>query len=153
MRYRTLGTSDLSVSEISLGCWTLGGLNWVNGHANGWADVDEDEAVRAIHQALDAGGNHFDNPDVYGNGRAERLLAKALGTRSKDVIVATKVGHFRGTAEHAYDPLHLRHQCEQSLKNLARERIDLYWFHHGDFGPGDRWLPEALEAVRALQRE
>ncbi len=153
MRYRTLGTTDLSVSEISLGCWTLGGLNWVDGHANGWADVDEAEAIRAVNAAIDQGVNHFDNADVYGNGRAERLLAKALGARSKDVVVATKLGHFRGTAEHAYDPLHIRHQCEQSLKNLGRDRIDLYYFHHGDFGPGDRWLPEAVATMRALQRE
>jgi myo-inositol catabolism protein IolS len=153
MQYRTLGASDVRVSEISLGCWTLGGLNWVDGQANGWANVDEAEAIRAVNLAVDRGVNHFDNADVYGNGRAERLLGKALGARAKDVVVATKLGHFRGTAEHAYDALHVRHQCEQSLKNLGRGHIDIYYFHHGDFGPGDRYLPEALTTVRALQKE
>ncbi|NCV90283.1 MAG: aldo/keto reductase, partial [Betaproteobacteria bacterium] len=121
MNYRRLGKTDLQVSEISLGCWTLGGKNWVEGQMNGWADVDEDQVTQALKLAIDRGVNHFDNADVYGNGRAERMLArclKKLGLRSEDYIIATKVGHFRGTAEHAYDPLHIRHQLEQSLRNL-----------------------------------
>ena len=153
MQYRQLGTSDIKVSEISLGCWTLGGLNWVDGVPNGWADVDEDDATRAINLAIDAGVNHFDNADVYGNGRAERLLAKALGDRRKDVVIASKLGHFRGTAEHAYDALHIRHQCEQSLRNLKTDVIDVYYFHHGDFGPDDRYLDGAIETMRRLQEE
>jgi len=153
MDYRRIGTSDLEVSEISLGCWTLGGLNWVNGVPNGWANVDDDEAIRAIHFALDHGVNHFDNADVYGNGRAERLLAKALGSRSPEVIIATKVGHFTGTAEHAYEDLHIRHQCEQSLRNLNRDVIDVYYFHHGGFGEEDRYLDGAVAMAHRLRDE
>ena len=124
MKYRPLGRSGISVSEVSLGCWTLGGLNWVDGSPNGWANVDDGEAVRAVHHALDRGVNHFDNADVYGNGRAERLLSRALAGRSEDVVIASKLGHFKGTAEHAYEALHVRHQCEQSLFNLERDVID-----------------------------
>lgn len=153
MRYRKLGKSEIEVSEIGLGCWTLGGLNWVNGVPNGWADVDEEEAVRAIHYALDQGVNHFDNADVYGNGRAERLLARALGNRSRDVIIATKVGHFPGTAAHAYESQHIRHQLEQSLVNLKRDYVDIYYFHHGDFGNRDQYLDDALETVYRLKEE
>jgi aryl-alcohol dehydrogenase-like predicted oxidoreductase len=156
MQYRPLGSSSLKVSEISFGCWTMGGLNWVNGQPNGWANVDEDEIVRAIKAGLDAGVNHFDNADVYGNGRAERMLNRALkklGVQSTDVIIATKIGHFPGTAEHAYEPAHIRHQCEQSLINLGREYIDLYYFHHGNFGENDRYLPEAAATLDALVKE
>lgn len=153
MEYRQLGTSDVRVSEISLGCWTLGGLNWVDGVPNGWANVDEDEAIRAIHWAMDQGVNHFDNADCYGNGRAERMLAKAIGSRRGELVIASKVGHFRGTAEHAYDALHIRHQCEQSLKNLGTDVIDIYYFHHGNFGPEDRYLDDAVEAVQRLRDE
>jgi myo-inositol catabolism protein IolS len=156
MKYRRLGKTDLEVSEISLGCWTLGGKNWVEGHMNGWADVDEDEAVAGLKLAVDRGVNHFDNADVYGNGRAERMLARALkklGLRSEDYIVATKVGHFRGTAEHAYDPLHIRHQLEQSLKNLQRDYVDIYYLHHGDFGPRGEWLEGAAATLEELVRE
>lgn len=153
MKYKKLGSSDIEVSEIGLGCWTLGGLNWVNGVPNGWANVDEDEAIRAVHYALDQGVNHFDNADVYGNGRAERMLAKALGDRSKDVVIATKVGHFPGTAVHAYEPQHIRHQLEQSLINLKRDYIDIYYFHHGNFGKNDYYLDDAVEIVCRLKEE
>ena len=153
MKYRKLLQTDLKVSEISLGCWTLGGLNWVEGHSAGWANVDEKEAVRTIHMAVEAGVNHFDNADVYGNGHAERLLAKALGAKSKDVILATKIGYFRGTAVHPYDPLHIRHQCEQSLKNLNRDVIDIYYFHNARFGYRDQFLDDAVEEMNRLKEE
>ncbi|NOU35728.1 MAG: hypothetical protein HOO88_03005 [Kiritimatiellaceae bacterium] len=153
MKYRKLGTSDIEVSEISLGCWTIGGLNWKDGKPNGWANVNEDEVVDAVKKAADAGVNHFDNADVYGDGRAERMLArvlKKLGLKSEDFIIATKVGHFSGTAEHAYEPAHIRHQCEQSLINLQREYIDIYYFHHGNFGAH---LDEAAATMDALVKE
>lgn len=153
MQYREIGTSGIKVSEVSLGCWTMGGLNWVDGRANGWANVNEDEITTAIKRAIDAGVNHFDNADVYGNGRAEHMLArvfKKLGLKSTDFIVATKIGHFRGTAEHPYEPIHIRHQCEQSLHNLKRDYIDIYYFHHGSFGP---YLHEAAAEMDKLVKE
>jgi aryl-alcohol dehydrogenase-like predicted oxidoreductase len=156
MKLNRIGNSEIHVSEISLGCWTMGGLNWVNGTPNGWANVDEDEVVRAIKAAIDAGVNHFDNADVYGNGKAERMLARAfrkLGLRSADYVVATKIGHFPGTAEHAYEPAHIRHQCEQSLINLQRDHIDIYYLHHGNFGENDRYLEGAAETLDALVAE
>jgi myo-inositol catabolism protein IolS len=153
MKYRKIGKSDIEISEISLGCWTMGGLNWQNGTSIGWANVDENEIIEAIHYALDKGVNHFDNADVYGNGRAERMLSKILGNKVNEVIIATKVGWFQGTAEHAYDPLHIRHQCEQSLKNLKREYVDLYYFHHGDFGEDDKYLDDAIEVMYRLKEE
>ena len=156
MEYRNLGASDVKVSEISFGCWTMGGLNWVNGSPNGWANVDEDEITAGIKLAIDAGVNHFDNADVYGNGRAERMLARVfdkLGVKSTDFVVATKIGHFPGTAAHAYEPAHIRHQCEQSLLNLKRDYIDLYYFHHGDFGKDAALLPDAAATLDALVAE
>ncbi len=153
MKYRKLGKSDIEVSEIGLGCWTMGGLNWQNGVSIGWADVDENEVAEAINYAIDQGVNHFDNADVYGNGRAERMLARILGNRTNNFIIATKVGWFKGTAAHAYDPLHIRHQCEQSLKNLNRDYIDLYYFHHGYFGENDEYLDDAVEVMYRLKEE
>jgi myo-inositol catabolism protein IolS len=153
MKYRKLGKSDIEVSEISLGCWTMGGLNWVNGQPNGWQDVDEKEITEAINYAIDHGVNHFDNADVYGNGRAERMLARILGKRTNNFIIATKVGWFPGTAAHAYEPSHIRHQCEQSLINLKREYIDLYYFHHGNFGDNDAYLDDAVEVMYKLKEE
>jgi len=153
MKYRKLGKSDIEISEISLGCWTMGGLNWVNGMPNGWANVDENEIAEAINYAIDQGVNHFDNADVYGNGRAERMLARILGDRTNNFIIATKVGWFPGTAAHAFEPMHIRHQCEQSLINLKRDYIDLYYFHHGHFGDNDEYLDDAVEVMNKLKEE
>ncbi len=156
MNYHPLGSTDVKVSEISFGCWTMGGLNWVNGTPNGWANVNEDEITAAIKVGIDADVNHFDNADVYGNGKAERMLArvlKRLGKKSTDFIIATKIGWFPGTAEHAYEPAHIRHQCEQSLVNLERDYIDIYYFHHGDFGPDDKYLHDAARVMDDLVKE
>jgi aryl-alcohol dehydrogenase-like predicted oxidoreductase len=156
MNYRNLGNSDVKVSEVSFGCWTMGGLNWVNGIPNGWAEVNEDEIAAGIKTGIDAGVNHFDNADVYGNGKAERMLArvfKKLGVKSTDFVVATKIGHFPGTAEHSYEPAHIRHQLEQSLINLQRDYVDVYYFHHGDFGPNDRYLHGAADTLDKLVKE
>lgn len=156
MNQRELGKTGVFVSEISLGCWTMGGLNWVNGTPNGWANVNEDEIVAAIKAGIDAGVNHFDNADVYGNGKAERMLKRAfdkLGLNTNDYIVATKVGHFPGTAAHAYEPMHIRHQCEQSLLNLGRDHIDVYYFHHGNFGESDYYLDDAAATMDRLVEE
>jgi hypothetical protein len=156
MKYRELGNSGIKVSEVSFGCWTMGGLNWVNGSPNGWANVDESEITAGIKAAIDAGVNHFDNADVYGNGKAERMLARVfdqLGVKSEDYIIATKIGHFPGTAAHAYEPAHIRHQCEQSLINLKRDYIDLYYFHHGDFGKDALYLEDAAATLDKLVEE
>jgi len=131
----------------------MGGLNWVNGNANGWANVDEDEIVAAIKAGIDAGVNHFDNADVYGNGKAEQMLRRAfnkLGLNTNEYVIATKVGHFPGTAAHAYEPAHIRHQCEQSLINLGRDYIDVYYFHHGNFGESDMYLDDAASVMDDL---
>lgn len=153
MKYRRLGNTDVKVSEISLGCWTMGGLNWVDGVANGWANVNEKEIEEAINYAIDQGVNHFDNADVYGNGRAERMLARILGKRTNNFVISTKVGWFPGTAAHAYQPEHICHQCEQSLINLQRDYIDIYYFHHGNFGENYKYLDDAIETIYKLKDE
>lgn len=169
MRYRTIGKSSIRVSEIGFGCWTMGGPNWStsNGQPIGWADVDESQILAGIKVGLDAGVNHWDNADIYGNGRAERTLAQCLrklGARRENQVIATKVGHFKGTSLHAYDPQHIRHQCEQSLRNLQTDYIDLYYFHHGTYiGPGYNatgdivpnhdYLHEAAATMHALVKE
>ncbi len=134
----------------------MGGLNWVNGNPNGWANVDEDEITQAIKVGIDAGVNHFDNADVYGNGKAEQMLRRVLdrlGLTSTDFVIATKIGHFPGTAANAYEAAHIRHQCEQSLINLGREYIDVYYFHHGNFGESDMFLDDAVAMLDRLVQE
>ena len=160
MRYHTVGQTEIKVSEIGFGCWTMGGPNWSmdDGAPIGWADVDQEEVLAGIKAGLDAGVTHFDNADVYGNGRAERMLRdclKKLGVSADTLVIATKVGHFKGTAEHAYEPRNIRHQCEVSLSNLGVEAIDIYYFHHGSFAAdGERGnLHDAAGEMRKLVDE
>jgi len=153
MQYRTINGTDVKISTVSLGCWTLGGLQYNEGRMIGWREVDEKDATRAVHAAVDAGVNHFDNADVYGYGRAERLLTLALRGVRRKVVVATKIGYFRGTAEHAYMPHHIRTQCEHSLINLKRDCLDIYYLHNTDFGPKDRYLDGAVETLHRLREE
>ena len=160
MRYHQIGDSDIKISEIGFGCWTMGGPNYAvtNGAPIGWADVDEDDVLKGIKAGLDAGVTHFDNADIYGNGRAERMLAECfqiLGVKPADTVVATKVGHMKGTAAHAYEPHHIRHQCEQSLRNLKTDSIDIYYLHHDFFAedgqPGN--IHDAAGTMHDLQKE
>ncbi|MBX3382223.1 MAG: aldo/keto reductase [Phycisphaeraceae bacterium] len=164
MKYRPVGTSGVKVSEIGFGCWTMGGPNWsaLTGAPIGWADVNDADILAGIKAGLDAGVNHWDNADIYGNGRAERTLAQSLGTLGvsrQTQVIATKVGHFRGTAPYGYEPAHIRNQCEQSLRNLRTDYIDIYYFHHGTYvGPGydgqaHDYLHEAAGVMHDLVKE
>lgn len=120
----------------------------------GWGDVDPAQARRALDAAINLGANHFDTADVYGHGRSERLIGDALAGRSRqDFVLGTKVGYFAGTAVSAYDPLHLRHQIETSLRNLKTDYLDIYYFHNFNFGPNDCYLDAAIEALHRFKTE
>lgn len=154
MKYNCISDTNIKISEISLGCWTLGGLNWEHKTiSSGWAPVNKTEALKAIDFAIDKGVNHFDNADVYGNGKAEKLLGKALKKRSEEIIVSSKVGWLKNIGAPPYTPSNIRHQCETSLQNLQRDVIDLYYFHHGNFGKNDIYLDDALEMMHRLKEE
>ena len=153
MEYRKLGTTDIKISTIGLGTWAIGGPNWKNGRAEGWSAISPTEVIDALEYAVANGVTHYDCADVYGNGSAERLLARGLGNNTQNMVVTSKVGWFGGTASHAYEPAHIRTQCEQSLRNLNREYLDIYYFHHGDFGKGDTYLNGAIEVMERLKSE
>ena len=115
MQYRRLGRTDIEVSTVCMGCWAIAG-------GDTWGDQDEADAVDAIHASLDAGVNFFDTAEAYGRGTSEQLLAKGLGERRKDVVIATKViGDLT--------PRSVRAACEGSLKSLNTDVIDLYQIH------------------------
>lgn len=152
MRYRQIGTSDISISEVGIGTWALGGPNFKNGHPEGWSCVDENAALDGLHYALDRGVTHFDTADVYGNGQAEQLLGKGLGDNRKRVVIGSKLGWVVGDVPHVYHPYHIQQQCEQSLANLATDYLDILYFHHDNFGPNDQYVDNAIEAMHALKK-
>jgi aryl-alcohol dehydrogenase-like predicted oxidoreductase len=121
MEYRELGRTGWKVSEISFGCWAIGGA---------WGDVDDKESLAALHRALDMGVNFFDTADVYGDGRSERLLARLRKERNEHFHVATKAG--RRLDPHiarGYNRQNLTAYVERSLKNLQTEALDLLQLH------------------------
>ncbi len=140
MERRKLGTSDLEVTPIGLGCWAIGG--WL------WGGADDDESVRAIRRAVERGVNFIDTAPVYGQGYSEEIVGKALEGIRDDVLIATKCGLVwdprkgrRYFADHTglqfyynLEPESVRKECEDSLRRLRTEVIDLYQCHWPDPG-------------------
>lgn len=121
MNYRQLGNTDLKVSELSFGTWGIGGE---------WGKTNDEEALRALDRAMDEGVNFFDTADVYGDGHSERLLAKATKGKESEIHIATKFCR----AGDIHDPKNYSMEsvtkyCEDSLKRLNREQIDLFQIH------------------------
>jgi len=118
MKTRRIGS--LTVSEIGLGCNNFG-----------WR-IDPDASAKVIDAALHAGINFLDTADIYGQGQSEDYIARALGPRRKDVIIATKFGKpMEDEGEGAY-PEYIRSAVEQSLQRLRTDYIDLYQLHNPD---------------------
>lgn len=122
MEYRRLGRTDMTVSAISFGAWAIGGS---------WGPVDDDQSMRALHAAIDAGVNFIDTADVYGNGRSERLVARLRRERPRDTIwVATKAGRrLPQQVCEGYSRENLTAWIDDSLRNLEMEAIDLLQLH------------------------
>lgn len=98
---------------------------------------------------FDRGIDHWDTADVYGDGQAERLIGSMWGEIDRrKVFLATKVGWNRGNHDHYYHPDLIRERLERSLELLRTDYVDLYYYHHCDFGPEDRYLADALAVMR-----
>ena len=126
MNYRPLGSTGFKVSEVGFGSWQLGGKGW--GRPSG-------DGVGAALRALEIGFNLFDTAPVYGFGRAEEILGKALRDRGKNVVLVSKGGLIwddRERVAHDASPKGLRESLEGSLKRLRRERIEVFILHWPD---------------------
>lgn len=150
MRYRRFGHSDLVVSEVGFGAWTLA-MSW-------WGEVEDPAGL--VHAALDCGINFFDTAPVYGeSGAGEEMLAKILGRTRDEVVLTTKCGYdidapriAPGHSErpHDWDPQGVRRQLEESLRRLHTDYVDLYQLHNATIDPilaDDLWVE--LEKMRA----
>jgi aryl-alcohol dehydrogenase-like predicted oxidoreductase len=123
---RRLGASNLHVTPVGLGCMSLSGI---------YGGVADDDGVRVVHAALDAGINTLDSADMYGWGHNETLLGRALKGRRDQIVLATKFGQVRlESGGNGVDgrPEYVQAACEASLKRLGVETIDLYYMHRMD---------------------
>ena len=116
MKYNRLGTSDIEVSEFTLGCWPFAG-------GNVWGDQDDADSISAVHASLDAGINFFDTAEGYGAGKSEEVLGEALKGRRDQAVIVTKVG------DSHLSPDNVRKSCESSLARMDTDYIDLYLIH------------------------
>ncbi len=131
MKYRNLGNTDIAVSEVGFGVWTVS-TGW-------WGEVVDDRSVRLLRQAHERGINYFDTADTYGSGKGETLLADAFGHMRDRIVISTKIGYDfynhtarRGQQERPQDWSEgfLRFALEQSLKRLDTDYIDFLQLHN-----------------------
>ncbi|MBT2657143.1 aldo/keto reductase [Bacillus sp. ISL-18] len=121
MNYRELGNTGIKISEVSFGTWAIGGA---------WGKTSDEEALRSLDYAISQGVNFFDTADVYGDGHSEELLAKATKGREDQIHIATKFcrqGDIFDPNNYSYETVSA--YCEDSLRRLKREAIDLYQIH------------------------
>ena len=148
MQTRQLGNSDLHITPIGFGAWAIGGSGW----EFGWGEQDDKQSVAAIHRALELGINWIDTAAVYGMGHSEKVVALALRSWSGPrPYVFTKGGlrwDEQGYVHRSLNPASIRQECEDSLRRLNVDVIDLYQIH---------WPTEELEegwtAMARLQKE
>ncbi|MGC9454996.1 MAG: aldo/keto reductase [Phycisphaerae bacterium] len=161
MEYRQLGKSDVKVSAVTLGTWAIGG--WM------WGGQDESDAIDAIKRSVDLGVTSIDTAAVYGFGKSEELVGKAVGDRRDKVQILTKYGlrwdldsggveHF-DSQDNEGNPITIRkyagrdsviEECERSLKRLGTDYIDLYQCHWRDRSTP---LEETFEAIDKLLKD
>lgn len=132
MRYRTFGNTDLQASEVGFGVWTVG--------TPMWGITDQTVGIRLLQRALELGITFYDTADVYGDGLGETILAKAFQAKRDRLVYSTKVGYDfynhpgvqPGQRERPQDwsPAYVRRACEESLRRLETDRIDLYQLHN-----------------------
>jgi len=142
MQYKTLGRTGYQVSVVSFGAWAIGGT---------WGRLDDAEAMRCLHRALDLGVNFFDTADVYGDGHSERLLARLRRERREPFWVATKIGRRSNPHDSgSYNRQNLTQYVERCLRNLEVEALDLVQLH---CPPTDvYYMPEVFGVLDDLVR-
>ncbi|MFW5840856.1 MAG: aldo/keto reductase, partial [Planctomycetota bacterium] len=137
MDMRTLGRTDIRVSAICQGCWSIvGGFNW--------GPQDRSDSIAALRTAFDAGINFFDTASAYGDGQSEQLVAEALAEQRHELVLATKI------RRSDLAPAELRKSCEQSLRRLRTDCVDLLQIHW----PSDEVpLADSLAEMQKLRKE
>ncbi len=136
MKYRKLGSTDIDISRIVMGCWAIGG-----GYT--WGEQDEKDSIDTVRAAIDVGINMFDTAEFYNDGVSEEVLGKGLSGQRHEVLIATKVWPENLRADK------LTEACERSLKRLKTDYIDLYQIHWPNW---EVPLEETMGAMEKLKQ-
>ncbi|CAN5647926.1 aldo/keto reductase [soil metagenome] len=151
MKTRTLGNSDMQITRFGFGAWAVGGGDW----QFGWSSQEDADSIAAIHRALESGINWIDTAAVYGLGHSEEVIAKALNDwKGARPYVFTKCGmvwNDERKVDYSLRAASIRQECENSLRRLKVEVIDLYQIHW----PADETeeTQEGWQTMAALQKE
>jgi aryl-alcohol dehydrogenase-like predicted oxidoreductase len=149
MQKKRLGNSDLELTPIGVGAWAMGGGGW----AFGWGPQDDGQSIEAIHAALDHGVNWIDTAAVYGLGHSEEVVARALEGRQPKPFVFTKCARSWNEKREIQKVLKrdsVRQECENSLRRLKVDVIDLYQIHWPE---PDEDVEEGWETMARLKEE
>lgn len=154
---KKIGNTDIEVSAMGIGCWAIGGPAFnLDGTAIGWGDVNDEDSVKGLHAAIDAGITLFDTSNMYGCGHSETLLGEALRGRRDRVVISTKFGWVFDAERRmklGYDisPSYIRESLEGSLKRLQTDYIDVYFLHVPTCSAEE--TEEARDTLNSLVRE
>jgi aryl-alcohol dehydrogenase-like predicted oxidoreductase len=149
MKTRQLGNTDLHITPIGFGSWAVGG----GGYQFGWGPQDDEQSIAAIHHALDLGINWIDTAAVYGLGHAEEVVARALKGRSERSYIFTKctrIWNDLGEISGSLKAQSIRQECENSLRRLQTDVIDLYQVHWPN---PEQDIEEGWSAMAELKKE
>ncbi|MEI6847055.1 MAG: aldo/keto reductase [Chlorobiaceae bacterium] len=149
MQKKKLGHTDMHITSIGFGSWAIGGNNW----AYGWGTQDDGDAIAAIEQAVELGVNWIDTAPVYGLGHSEELVAKALAGMNNKPYIFTKCSLVWNDLRQVSNNLKadsIRRECEQSLKRLKVQAIDLYQIHWPN---PDADIEEGWQAMARLKED
>ncbi len=146
---RQFGSTDMQITPIGFGAWAIGGGEW----AGGWGSQDDQDSIAAINRSLDLGMNWIDTAPAYGLGRSERVVAEALRGRSDKPYIFTKCAirwHEDRSLYNSLTAVSVREECENSLRRLNVETIDLYQIHWPD---PEGEIEEGWSTMLELQKE
>ena len=149
MEFRILGNSDMNISTIGLGSWAIGGSGWLNG----WGAQDDADSIATIQRAIERGINWIDTAAVYGLGHSEEVVGRAVRGMHERPYIFTKCSRVwdnPNTINSILKAESIRRECENSLRRLGVDVIDLYQIH---WPRPDEDIEEGWHTMAALQRE
>lgn len=157
MKYRLLGKTKLRISEVGLGTWVFGKSAKLGGIQIGWHNVHDFSSIKTILYCLELGINFIDTADTYGKGHSEEIIGKAIKGKREKFIIATKCGNYEDDNKkwaQSWYPNYVIKACENSLRRLNTDYIDLYQIHTPIIEKYDfKFSEDTFDVFRKLKKQ